>query len=78
MGSFSQCASPNTSHFFPFYLSWSDVTRCRDLSFLIVEFQASIFTLIKRLFNSSLSAISGIICISEVVDISPGNLDSSS
>ena len=34
------------------------------------------FTLIKRLFSSSsLSAISGVICISEVVDVSPGNLD---
>ena len=54
-----------------------DVTSCRDLNFLIAEFQASFLTLIKRLFNSSLSAISGIICISEVVDISPGNLDSS-
>ena len=43
-------------------------------------FSLSSFTLIKRLFiNSSilLSATSGIICISEVVHISPGNLDSS-
>ena len=39
----------------------------------------SSFTLIKRLFSSSLlSAIkSGIMCISEVADTSPGNLDSS-
>ena len=38
----------------------------------------SSFTLTKRLFSSSsLSAISGIICISEVVDFSPFYLDSS-
>ena len=30
-------------HFFPFYLSWSDETRCHDLSFLNVEFSASFF-----------------------------------
>ena len=44
-------------HCFPIYLSWSDGTRCHDLSFLIVEFQASFFTLLfhlKRLFCFSL------------------------
>ena len=42
-------------------------------------FSLSSFTFIKRLFNSSsLSAIKDcVICISEVIDISPGNLDSS-
>ena len=36
------------------------------------------FTFIKRLFSSSsLSATRVVICISEVIDISPGNLDSS-
>ena len=42
-------------------------------------FSLSSFTFIKRLFSSSsLSAIKGgVIHISEVVDISPGNLDSS-
>ena len=42
-------------------------------------FSLSIFTFIKRCFSSSsLSAIRvGVICISEVIDISPGNLDSS-
>ena len=43
-------------------------------------FSLSSFTFIKRLFSSSsLSAIkyAGVICISEVTDISPGNLDSS-
>ena len=32
-------------NFFPFHLSSSDGTRCHDLSFLSVEFQASFFTL---------------------------------
>ena len=41
-------------HFFPFCLSWSDGTGCHDLSVLNVEFQAKFFTLIKRLFISSL------------------------
>ena len=36
----------NCFHFFPFYLSWSDRTRCHDLRFLNVEFQASFFTLL--------------------------------
>ena len=41
-------------------------------------FSLSSFILIKRLFSSSLSAVKcGVICISEVIDISPGNLGSS-
>ena len=53
-------------HCFPIYLSWSDRTRCHDLSFLLVfwmlsfklTFPLSSFTFIKRLFSSSsLSAI---------------------
>ena len=40
-------------------------------------FSLSSFTSIKRLFSSSLSSMSGVICISEVIDISPDNLDSS-
>ena len=48
--------------YFPFYLSWSDMTRCHDLlSFMLSfkpPFSCSPFTLIKRLFSSSsLSAI---------------------
>ena len=43
---------------FPIYLPWSDGTQCHDLSFLNVEFKStfslSSFTLIKRLFSSSL------------------------
>ena len=46
---------------FPHYLPWSDKTRCHDLSFLNVEFQASFFTLLfhlhqEALLSSSLSA----------------------
>ena len=49
-------------HCFPIYLPWSGGTRCHDLSFFKVEFQAnfslSSFTFMKRLFSSSsLSAI---------------------
>ena len=47
-----------------------------DLCFLNVEFYTSSFTL-KRLFSSSSRHKGGVICISEVIDISPGNLDSS-
>ena len=66
-------------HFSPFYLSGSDGTGRHVLSFLNVDFQASfLILLIKRLFSSSLlSAINGIICISEVIDIYPRNFDSS-
>ena len=46
------------SHCFPIYLPWSDGTGCHDLSFLNVAlkptFSLSYFTLIKRLFSSSL------------------------
>ena len=54
------------------------------LVFLMLTFQStfslSSFTFIKRLFSSSsLPAIrgEGVICVYEVIDISPGNLDSS-
>ena len=40
-------------HCFPIYLPWSDGIGCHDLSFLNVEFWASFFTFIKRLFSSS-------------------------
>ena len=33
-------------HCYPNYLPWSDGTRCHDLSFLNVEFQANFFTLL--------------------------------
>ena len=48
-------------HCFPFYLQWSDGTRCHDFSFLNAfkpVFPLSSFTLVKRLLSSSsLSAI---------------------
>ena len=48
-------------HLFPFYLPWSDGTRCHDLSFLNVVlsqlFHSPLFTLTTRIFRSSLSAI---------------------
>ena len=55
-----------------------------DLSFLSVEFQASLFTLFFH-FHQKGSLVPlhflplewGTICISEFVDIFPGNLDSS-
>ena len=63
-------------HFFPIYLPWSDGIWCHNLSFWMLSFKPtfslSSFTFIKRLFNSSLlSHKGGVICISEVIDISP-------
>ena len=54
--------SVTASTFFPFYLPWSDGTRCHDLSFLTLSFKPSFplsyFTLMKRFFSfSSLPAI---------------------
>ena len=67
-----------TAAFSPFAMKWWN--RCHDLVFWMLSFKSafslSSFTLIKRFFSSSFSAISDIICISEVIDISPGNLDS--
>ena len=45
-------------HFFPFNLPWSSSTGCHDLSFWMLSFKPAFslysFTLIKRLFSSSL------------------------
>ena len=69
-------------HCFPIYLPWSDGAGCHDLSF----FECWV---LNQLFHSPLSLSSrgssffsfchrgGVICISEAIDISPGNLDSS-
>ena len=59
-------------HCFPIYLPWSDGTRCHDLSFMNVEFKANFFTLFFAFCH-----MGGVICISEVIDISLSNLDSS-
>ena len=76
---------PVSYYFLPFYLSWSDGTRCHDLHF----FECWVLS---QLFHSPLSLSSRgslvpphflplelyhrIICISEVLDISASNLDS--
>ena len=58
-------------------------TRCHDLSFLNVEFYGSFFTLFFHFHQEALQFLlafchkGGVICISEVIDISPGNHDSS-
>ena len=70
-------------HCFPFYLPWSDGTGCLDLHFFE-------YWVLSQLFHSPLSPSSRdslvplhflplewYFCISEIVDISPGNLDSS-
>ena len=70
-------------HCFPMYLPWSDGTRCHDLPFYE-------YWVVSQLLHSPLSLSSrgslvllchhqksGVICISKVIDISPGNLDSS-
>ena len=69
-------------HCFPIYLSWSDWTGCHDFSFLNVLFLASFFSLLfhfhqEAWFLFAFCHEGVVICISEVIDISPGNLDSS-
>ena len=70
-------------HCFPIYLPWSDGTRCHDLSLLNIEFLVSHFTLLYHFHQEALhfffifSHNGGVICISEVIDISPSNLYSS-
>jgi len=67
----------------PICLPWSDWTGCHDLRSLNVEFQASFFTLLFHLYQETLQFLfafyhkGGVICLSEVIDISPSNLDSS-
>ena len=68
-------------HCYPIYLSWSDGTRCHDLSVLNVEFLVTLFTLFhfhQEAFEFLFAFChkGGVICISEVIDISLGNLDS--
>ena len=59
-------------HCFPIYLPWSDGTGCHDITFSLTS-----FTFIKRLFSFfAVYHKGGVICISEVIDISPGNLES--
>ena len=62
--------------FFPFYLPWSDGTRCHNLSFWMLSFKPAFslfsFTFIKRFFPSF--SFSDVIFILEVIDISLSNL----
>src|SRR5574338_217572 len=61
----------------------SDGTRCHDLRFLNVELEANFFTLLFHFHQEAFEFLftfchnGGVICISEVIDISPSNLDSS-
>src|SRR5574341_1409920 len=70
-------------HCFPIYFPCSDGTRCHDLRFLNVELKANFFTLHFHFHQEAFYFLftfchkGGIICISEVIDISPSNLDSS-
>ena len=52
-------------YFFPISWPWSDGTGCHDLSFLNVElkpaFSLPSFTLIKRVFSSSLLSVIGVV-----------------
>ena len=70
-------------HCFCIYLPWSDGTGCHDLRFLKVEFWARFFPLLFDFHQEVLQFLftfchkGGIICVSEVIDISPGSLVSS-
>ena len=68
-------------HCSPIYLPWSDGTGCLDLGFVNVQFSASFLTLLFHLHLEALQFLftfchkACVICISEVIDISPCNLD---
>ena len=70
-------------HFFPIYLPWSVGTRCQDLRFfLMLSFKPAFSLSFSPLSRGSLVPLHFLllewyICMSEVVDISPSNLDSS-
>ena len=74
--------SVTASTFSSFYLPWSYGTGCHDLNFSDVEFQASFFTVLFHPHEEALQFLftfchqGGIIYVSEVVDISLGNVDS--
>ena len=70
-------------HYFPIYLPWSGGTTCHGLSFLNAECQVSFFTLLFCFHQEALQFFfpfwhnGGVVCLSEVIDISPSNHDSS-
>ena len=69
-------------HCFSIYFPRSGGTGCHDLSYLNVEFSVSFFTLLFHLHQEAFQFLfafylqGGVICISEVADISASNLDS--
>ena len=62
---------------FPLSLPWSDGTGSHDLGFLNAEYQASFFTLLFHIYQEALHFchMCGIICKSQVIDVSSGNPD---
>ena len=70
-------------HYFPIYMPWSDGIGWHDLSFLNVELQASLFTLLFHFHQEALQFLfffchkGGVICIPEAIAVSPSNLHSS-
>ena len=72
----------HTVSLFPHLFAKNDGTRCHDLGFLNVECEANFFTLLfhfhqEALYFFSICHNGSVIFISKVIDISPGNLDSS-
>ena len=73
----------NCLHCCLIYLPWNNGTGWHDLHVLNVEFSASFFTLLFHFHQEALWLLfafchkGGVIWISKVIDISPGNLDSS-
>ena len=72
------CRMPG--HLFPFYLPWSDETRCHDLCLFVClslilgfkpAFSLSFFTLIKRFFSSSLLSAIRVVQFSSVAQSCP-------
>ena len=69
-----------TVHCFPIYLPWNAETDAMIFIFWMLsfkpDFSLSSLTFIKKLFSSSsLCHNGGVICVSEVIAISPTNLD---
>ena len=70
-------------HCFPIYLPWSDGIDAMILVFWILSFKTNFFTFLFHFhqealhFSFAFCHKGGIICISEVIDISPVNFDSS-
>ena len=70
-------------HYFPIYLPWSNGTGCHNLSFFECWVLSQLFrshlplSSIGSQFLLTFCHKGGVICISEVIDISPSNLDSS-